>query len=224
MQVEDIRSLIKQVSSTPSEKFVVEMCFISLVAYFEGFTKYHFASLINICPRLLDTFCQKRPDVKVPLQDLASLDEVHKHIGFVIADIFSFSSPKEINSLFRDLIDMSPFSSEEQKKYDHILHDRHQVVHNASLFTTKYIRTRAKQIPKDRQLPYFYGIQIETSRVIEDADFFLSLAEKNVRASHKVLSSPETWESEEELKMMSHAIGFLEWNENTFIYEDEALD
>ncbi len=225
-QVDDIQRLFSATIFASAESYrdsgLAEICYIGLVAYFEGFVKYHFASVINICPHLLHNFSEKRPEVSIPIADLAALDDVHKHIGFVIADMFSFSSPKEINGLFRDLIGTSPFSADERKRYDRILHDRHQIVHSASLYTSKYLRARAQDVPPDRREAYFYGVSIEPLRLMEDASFLLCVAEKIVRSSHRALCTDDVWESPEDREMMSHQISFLEWNKNAFSKQEET--
>jgi len=219
-QVESIRALFDSALFPEAEKYryeeLAELSYIGLVAYFEGFVKYHFASVINICPRLLTEFAKKRPDVSIPLLELASLEDVHKHIGFVIAELFSFGSPKEINGLFRDLLSKTPFSEKERRRYDQILQDRHQIVHSASLYTSKYLRTTSNKIPENGSAAYVYGIVIEPERLLDDAKFLLSISKKITTSSYEFLKTTELWASKEEMEMMSKHVNWLQWNEMAF--------
>ncbi len=226
-QVESIRSWFNSELFPDNEGYkyeeLAEISHIGLIAYFEGFVKYHFASVINICPHLITGFAKKRPDTNIPLLEIASLDDVHKQIGFVIADLFSFGSPKEINGLFQDLLSITPFSTKERKRYDQVLHDRHQIVHSANLHTHKYLRTTRKKIPESSKRAYLDSIVINPERLLDTAEFLLSIAEKIANSSHKFLETTDLWASEEEKKMMSEHINWVRWNEQAFADTKETI-
>jgi hypothetical protein len=227
MQVEDIQYYFASDLFPEEESHryqsLAEVSFIGLIAYFEGFVKYHFASIINICPRLLVEFSRKRPDVSIPITDLSCLSNINAHIGFAVADRFPFSAPKEINGLFRDLMLSTPFSKDEQRRYDQILHDRHQIVHSASLYTSQYLRAKNIASPKDERFAYFQGVSINKDQLLDDAKFLLSMAEKIVNLSHAYLLRDDSWESTDEKEMMNHTISFMEWNEHAFSEPDDSL-
>lgn len=220
-QVHGIRDIVAPEADRSSND-LAELCLIGLIAYFEGFVKYHFASLINICPKLLDGFSEKRPDLTIPLQDISALDDMHTHIGFVVSDRFAFTSPYEINGLFKDLIGVTPFSKDEMRTYDAILHDRHQIVHNAGLCTARYLRNRHYPLPQDKQRVYLDSVEINGRKVLDVADFLLRIAEKIVTSSYRKLSDSSIWNSDAEMKARSHHVSFLKWNENAFSQQDNA--
>lgn len=220
-QVQDIRDMVALAADHPSS-YLNELCFVGLIAYFEGFVKYHFGSLINICPKFLTKFAQKRPELTIPLQDISALEDVHMHFGFVVADRFAFSSPKEINSLFRDLIGVTPFSKDEKRTYDASLHDRHQIVHSAGICTVKYLRNRHYPLSPDKQRVYLDSSEINAGKVLDVADFLLRIAEKIVTSSYRKLKDPTVWNSDAEMKARSHHVSFLMWNENAFSQQEDA--
>jgi hypothetical protein len=80
---------------------IFELCFIGFVAYFEAFSKSHFASLINIFPFLLESFTDKRGDVKVNVNDIFLIrHDIENQLGFLVAEQFDFGRAKNINTLY----------------------------------------------------------------------------------------------------------------------------
>ncbi len=222
MEVQDIKKRLASCSSDDlgtSDNNLAELSVIGLIAYFEGFARYHFAACVNICPRLLSGFAEKRPDAVATLRDISEMDTVHGKIGFLIADRLGFTTPKEINGHFRDILSITPFSKNEHRKYDRILHDRHQIVHSAGICTTKYLRAHDGMLSEGRDRPYMDSVVITPSRAIEVADFLLAIAEKIVKASHKRLTNPESWHSITEMNAMQDHMTFLEWSSNAFLPE-----
>jgi len=228
MQVQDIRKLLKRTIVIDSDvehgSDVAELCLVGLVAYFEGFVRYHFASLINICPKLLDALSKNRPSLVIPLRDIADLDDVHTHIGFLVADQCAFSSPREINGLFHDLLGLSPFSKKDIADYDAVLHNRHQIVHSAGLYTTKYLRAHRHRVTPERNRPYLDSVEITTSNALRVADFLLDMAKKIVTTSYKRLLIPTNWNSKAERKARAHHLSFLKWTPEAFAQQEDACD
>ena len=223
MQANDIRQRVTREYSASDTRGndLCELSLIGLVAYFEGFVRYHFASCTNICPHLLSRFSRARPEVAIPLRDIAETDTIHGCIGFILADELEFTSPKEINAQFRDLLGITPFSKDESATYNSLLHDRHQIVHSAGMFTAKYIRTRKHCIPAAGHRAYMDSVVITPARVIEAADFFLKITEKLVRAADSCLSDPTNWHSAEEMAAMDKPRRFFNWTTDAFGPEQE---
>ncbi len=193
-----------------------EISLIGLIAYFEGFVRYHFASCANICPRLLSKFSRSRPGAVIPLRDITEMDTPHGSIGFILADELKFTTPKDINSHFRDLLGVTPFGKDEIFTYNSLLHDRHQIVHSAGIFTGKYIRNRKSKTSEGSQRMYMDSLVITSARVIEAADFLLKITEKLVRAADICLADPTNWHSEDEMATMEEPRKFLKWTNNAF--------
>jgi len=120
-----------------------EVCFIGLAAHFEAYCKNQFASLANIYPPLIERLCEKRIGIMVSLHDVYRLSrKLNYQIGTLLAEDFDFGNAKTINSLFKDLMGITPFSKSEAKTYSEFLGDRNLLVHNAGIYTHKYFRQK----------------------------------------------------------------------------------
>lgn len=226
MEVRDIQVRLSRYSQATEENAnsgnnLAELSLIGLVAYFEGFVRYHFASCANICPKLLARFARERPDTAILLGDIAELDTIHGKIGFLLADKLPFTTPKEINKQFRSLLEITPFTKQEMIEYDQILHDRHQIVHSAGMYTTTYLRTRrgGGSIPMGSDRPYLDSVVITPSHLLAVSDFVLGIAEKIVKASYARLKDPENWDSPEEMADMEDHLRFFQWTDAAFAPE-----
>jgi hypothetical protein len=222
MQAKDIRSLLSPCCGTVGSRDLnlAELSLIGLIAYFEGFVRYHFASCVNICPKLLSRFARARPEIVIPLRDIADMDSIHGCVGFILADGLGFTSPKEINAQFRDLLGIIPFSKKECAIYDGMLHDRHQIVHSAGMYTTKYLRARGDGMAAERNRVYMDSVVITSPRAIEAADFLLTMAEKIVRATDVCLADPANWHSSDEMVSMKEHRSFFKWTSEAFAPEE----
>ena len=73
-QVESLRdAVLAQGEPAEISETVIEACLIGLVAYFEAFAKNHFASLINICPILLENLKAKGRPLDVDGLEIGSV-------------------------------------------------------------------------------------------------------------------------------------------------------
>jgi hypothetical protein len=141
MGFDDIKALVrssKESSLGSSSNTAAEVGLIGLVAYFEAFSKNHFASIVNIYPPVLKQFCKRRQDISLNISDLLLLGFHPNRVGFMIAEKFDFGSAKNINNLYCDLLSITPFSKTDIKKYDRLLNDRNLLVHHAGIFTMRY--------------------------------------------------------------------------------------
>ena len=155
--MEELLNLVKAskdstLDGEPTGNTTAEVCLIGLAAHFEAYCKNQFASLANIYPPLLEGFCNKREGITVPLRDVYGLsDKLDYQMGTLLAEDFDFGSAKSINSLFRDLIGITPFSKDEASTYSQFLADRNLLVHNAGIFTRKYYRQNFEAILDQEQ-------------------------------------------------------------------------
>lgn len=165
----------------------VEIALIGLVAYFEAFCRGQFASIINICPLLLKAFGRKRGPVSIPPDDLfQATDHPQPHIGFLLAEQYDFGGSRAINGLFRDLLEITPFSSDDASRYEALLHDRHLLVHHGGTYTLQYAKQR---LPEDqvKQLAFHDSILIKKQDYLEASKFISSIVEKMARATYHKL-------------------------------------
>lgn len=95
-QVESLRDAVRA-QGEPAEisETIVEACLIGLVAYFEAFTKNHFASLINICPTLLENLKAKDRPLSVDALDIAIDPLSHSRLGVLVAERYDFGTARE---------------------------------------------------------------------------------------------------------------------------------
>lgn len=156
---------------------------ISLVAHFEAFCKHQFAALVNIWPSLLLDFAARRPQACLPLPNLATfIDDVKGQIGFLLAEQYNFGSATQVNGLFRDLVNVTPFSGEDAESFESILKKRHLLVHHAGYYTLQHLKKYAVgQEIIDRA--FKDCIVIDTEDYHRTSDFLFGMAMKVARAT-----------------------------------------
>ncbi|PYS99098.1 MAG: hypothetical protein DMF63_13595 [Acidobacteria bacterium] len=159
----------------------MELSLIGLASHFEAFCKDHFASLINICPQLLERFGASRGDVTIHLSDLLKVaDSLPYRMGSVIAEKYDFGSAKKINALFSDLLKISPFTKDEQRRYEMFLEDRNLLVHHGGTYTLAYSRNPIEDI----ESKYFgYSLIITRESYDEWKEFLIKIVTKVAKTS-----------------------------------------
>jgi len=168
---------------------VLQLCFIGLMSYFEAFCKDHFASLLNIEPTLVADLRARGQDVSVDANHVVLFgDDIGARIGFVLAEKYDFGAAKKINALFRALLKITPFSRDEARKYDQLLHDRNLLVHHGGTYTLKYLE-QSRAIPEAlRTSAFFNSRRLPRSEVLSAIDFIEGIARKLLVASHGALT------------------------------------
>jgi hypothetical protein len=178
IEVSGLKKLIKNSRSESGINQTVDVCLIALSAYFEAFCKTQFAAIINICPYVLETFASNRKDASLNLRNvLEVLGQIESKLGHVVSEGHDFGSARAINTLYRDLLGITPFSAKEQKQYDQFLSDRNLLVHHAGVYTFGYVAQRFRAKPA-RGLPHWGSLV--TSKKDHDrwADFLMRVAHK----------------------------------------------
>ena len=169
----------------------VELCLIGLIAYFEAFCKDQFASVVNICPELLLSLRKNGHDVMIDAADLITFEDVaYRALGSLIADKYDFGSAKQINSHYQALLKITPFSKDESKEYDQILHQRNLLVHHGGTFDIKY----AEQNLEGRSDPvkyraYWNALEITEEEYFDAALLVADVATKIATVTQKVVSN-----------------------------------
>lgn len=184
---DDLEELVAKSEETELMNPTIEVCLIGLVAHFEAFCKNMFAALINICPNLLYNFLSRRPEISLNPRDLLEFKSFSiNRIGFLLSDKFDFGSAKAINNIFNDLIFVSPFSSDDIKKYNHLLNDRNLLVHHAGIYTLRY--HRANSITKTLKKRAFYdSIIINKKHYKEWSKFIEQIVIKIIESAYSKL-------------------------------------
>jgi hypothetical protein len=171
----------------PDANPATQAALISLVANFEAFCKHQFGAMVNIYPELLRTFSTRRAQATIKLTDLVSLfGHFEDKVGFVVAEQYDFGSATLINGLFRDLLDVTPFSKDEGEEFDKLLMKRHLLVHHAGYYTLKFL--------KENSLPHMIkreafqrAIKIGTEDYHRIGDFLFEMSMKVARVTVKAL-------------------------------------
>ncbi len=160
---------------------------IGTVAQFEAFCKHQFAALINIYPDLLEKFTRKRNQTNIELSSVVSMQGVfEKNVGFVLAEQYDFGTPKLVNDLFRDLVDVTPFSQAESKKFNSILFQRNLLVHHGGYYTLQFLKKNS--LPKEiREKAFRESVIIDTEDCHQITEFLFEMAIKVTRTTTTAL-------------------------------------
>lgn len=165
-----------------------ELCFIGLLSYFEAFCKDHFASLINLEPSLVANLKASGQDVSVDATHVALYgEEVNHRLGFVLAEKYDFGTAQKINALFGGLLRVTPFSSDEAKRYGALLRDRNLLIHHGGTLTLAYLEQNSGLPDKLRSDAFFNSRSPRREEVITAIAFIEGVAKKTLRASHGAL-------------------------------------
>lgn len=148
-----------------------QISLIALIAYFEAFCKNNFASIINICPELIENFLVKRKEITINLKDLILFDyDVKNKIGFIISEKYDFGSAKCINNLYNDLLSISPFTKKEISTFDALLNDRNLLVHHGGIYTLKYGHQKLESGIAKNEI-YAQSVRIRKGDFLKSAEF-----------------------------------------------------
>lgn len=173
---------------------------IGLLAYFEAFCKHQFAAIVNMFPALINGFAAKRNEPKIEYSTIISFNgEFEKNIVFVLAENFDFGTAKAINSLFRDLLIVTPFNKDEEQKFNDIVYKRNLLVHHAGYYTLQYLKNNPIAEKVEKKV-FNEAVRINTEDFGEISDFLFEMACKINRetifalrklAEYKVLTDDE---------------------------------
>jgi hypothetical protein len=217
LQVSGLKSLVNKSSTTNGINQTAEVCLIALSAYFEAFCKAQFAATINICPKVVHKFVEKRKGTTLDLKNvLAVLGEIENKLGYLLAEAYDFGSAKDINSLYFDLLGITPFSEDEKKKYQEFLSDRNLLVHHGGIYTFEYVaqRFRTRTAPG---LPHWHSLVVDKQDHDRWAAFLLGMAQKIAATSKRAL---EEFARSERIVLspeQSRAVGYLGDNFEEYI-------
>ena len=167
---------------------LLEVCFIGLAAYFEAFCKNQFAALINICPQVLNNFTLQRDNSTISLPHLIRIiGDIDHRLGALLAEEYDFGSARTINSLYFDLLRITPFSKAEEARYGEFLSDRNLLVHHGGIYTIKYHGQRFRTEPIARFV-HWHSLVITVKDFDKWRGFLNALVGKIADNSFKAIS------------------------------------
>ena len=186
--VDDLIALAKGAGNTLIERQLPHLCLIGLHAYFEAFCKDQFATLINIHPELVLNLKKHGHDVSVDASKFLTHEVDPRHsLGFLLAEQFDFGTARKINALYQALLQITPFSRDDARRYSDMLADRNLIVHHGGTYTSQYLEQRGIPGVPEQYRVYMDGLAISLTHFESDAEYLKAIARKTVRASHDAL-------------------------------------
>lgn len=194
-----------------------ELCFVGLFSYFEAFCKDQFAAVINLEPSLVENLKAAGQDVLIDARHVVAYGaDSNARLGFVLAAKSDFGTAQKINSQYRALLKVSPFSKDEERQFERLLADRHLLVHHGGVVTLSYMEQHP-DVPAVRQNePFFDSRVIRREDVSQAIDFVESIARKLCRSTCEALVRyVESRGSEQYSGERARAVHFLKhwWRE-----------
>ena len=189
-RVQEIQRLAADASIPEGDRAgVLRLCLIGLAAHFEAFCKAHFAAVVNIHPSVLKGFAKRRPECGFTVKELLQvLPNISHRIGSLLSEQpdFKWSSAKTINGLFWDLLGITPFSSDEAKRFANFINDRNLLVHHGGIFTLKYERRRFVETKRPDGNPSNV-LRVEKEDIDKWSTFLFDIAQKLANSSVEVM-------------------------------------
>lgn len=187
LNTERLYKLVEDADNGTADECMAEICFIALISYFEAFCKDHFASLINICPTLVDNLKQNGQDVTIDAGDVVAHEyDIIRKLGFVLAEKYNFSNARKINCLYVALLSITPFSKDKKEKYDNILADRNLLVHHGGAYTKKYMEQQFDSKLMEKRV-YMDSLVISKNKFEETLSILKEVALTLINTSKKTL-------------------------------------
>ena len=114
----------------------VEISFIGLTSYFEGFLKGLFSTAINLLPDNIENLRRDKHNTNVDAYFVAKY-VLGKNIplGTLLTENFDFGTAQKANALFYSLLKLTPFSKDDARQYNEILQNRNLIVHHGAAAT-----------------------------------------------------------------------------------------
>jgi hypothetical protein len=134
-------------------------------------------------------------------------ERLPNRIGFLVAEGLDFGSAKKTDALYSSLLELSPFSTKEQRTYDELLSDRNLVVHYGGALTHSYLRQRLGLTSTDKAFQESITINIEYL----DARyaFLFTIVDKIIISCHATMSRRVADHELELTDGASNALGLL---------------
>ena len=166
----------------------LELVLIGLLSYFEAFCKDHFSSIINIEPSLLESLKKNGQNTSVDASSIPLYkNNILNKIGSIVSEQYDFGTAKKINALYSSLLNITPFSKKDIRRYEELLNDRNLLVHHGGVYTLRYLQQKGYSVKDIKDNAYWNSIVFTKEDVFVNIDFISRISEKIVTASHKAL-------------------------------------
>ena len=178
LDLQSLQETMRQYEEDPPPSWLArtpELCFMALTGYFEAFCKNHYASIINVCPNLVERMTERHQAI-INVTDLLQFGAYEPYkLGFLLAERNDFGSARKVNALYLDLLQVTPFSQATKQRYDDILRDRNLLIHHGGIYTPKYLRQTPVELPAE-QAVFFHSLEISASAFTVIASFLETIA------------------------------------------------
>lgn len=169
--------------------------------------------MANICPRILSNFAARRPHVSVEIDALLNfVDKAEAKLGHLLAEKYDFGSAKAVNSLYFDLLAITPFSKTDSKKYSELLNDRNLLVHHGGVYTIKYAKQRFEKADVAR-MAHWDSLVVSKENYLSWSSFIRRVAAKMNFAGHRALEGFVSAQAVVLNEGQKKAIWYLEWDD-----------
>jgi hypothetical protein len=164
------------------------LALIGLVAFFEGFCKNHTAAILNICPQLACELSKNGRDIKLSPSDIVNhAENLSTQFGSLVVEKIDFGTAKAINSLYMDLLRVTPLSKREADRFHALLDDRNVIVHHGNIFTPKYPTERFVKREIGSSRTFLDSLVVSRNDVRQAAQFLHQLSIKMRRITETAL-------------------------------------
>ncbi len=186
MNLDNLAELIKSRARVDDRSNASDTAFelrlIGAVAFLECFFRDQWASIVNICPRLLNRLEERARQIRIsPL----ALFELNTHplrqLGSAVSEQFDFGTPRAINSAYKDLLGITPIGKRESTRLDRLLHDRNLLVHYGGVF--RFQHKNPGFITSGSRRRYADSVIVTAPTALNVCTFMADLAQKTMKAS-----------------------------------------
>lgn len=211
LYLDDLREIVrsKPDDAIPSN-MTAAVCLIAAVAFFESFFRDQFASIVNLFPTLLANLRNRGHDVAVEATDVLELGSFAiSKIGFLLSAKYDFGTPRSVNGIFCDLLQVSPFSKSDKDYFEGVLHDRNILVHHGGIHTMSYSRQRLVR----RQITtrvFYDSLVVLSSDFMEVADRMDKIGSKTITACRAALQQQVVEKAVKLTDLQRGGLGFLD--------------
>ena len=217
MYLSDLRQLLLARSSADGERSntgemrtLAELALIGLVAWLESFFRDQWASVINICPRFLNVLAERKRPTLIDAIALLDLDaHPFRQIGLILAERLDFGTPRQVNSLYRDLLGITPIGSREARRLESIIHDRNLLVHYGGIVRFQH-REPGFFPAQPLRRRFLDSVVLDCTGVNSVCDLVERLAKKTAAASARAVRSFARTEVISFSKEANKAVRFLD--------------
>ncbi|MGE0432806.1 MAG: hypothetical protein AB7S36_11140, partial [Planctomycetota bacterium] len=187
MTLDELKEIAEGVPESRGINRQLELCFVGLASYFEGFWKDLFALALNVYPALVERLSAPPDGRDVSVDPMLAVhlgSTIRDKLGFILSERYSFGSAKHVNSLYKRLLKFKPFDDADELHYDELLRDRCLIVHHGATYTYRYLR----QLDRNHDDAHWNSLVVNGAFYLRHHQFIEKVARKMLTSAHDELS------------------------------------